>query len=89
MPYANRISGPSAPAAPTGTITLAPCPSHYNEPGFDSLDNKGTYYTYNLLSELDTEGEYYVNRTARLLYVWLPASPASPCAATVANPVKL
>ena len=78
VPYADRISGPSAPAAPTGTITLAPCPSHYNEPGFDSLDNKGTYYTYNLLSELDTEGEFYVNRTARLLYVWLPASPASP-----------
>jgi len=78
VPYANRVSGPATPAAPTGTITLAPCPSHYNEPGFDSLDNKGTYYTYNLLSELDTEGEYYVNRTARLLYVWLPASPASP-----------
>jgi hypothetical protein len=70
------------PAAPSPTLTLAPCPSHYQEPGFDALDNAGTYYTYNLLSELDVEGEYYVNRTSGMLYVWLPSSPASPFWAT-------
>lgn len=39
-PWPNRLSGPAAPSAPSPTLTLAPCPSHYNEPGFDSLDNK-------------------------------------------------
>jgi len=62
----------------SSTITLSPCPSHYNQPGFDSLDNKGTYYAYNLLSELDSEGEYYINRTSNMLYVWPPSGPSSP-----------
>ena len=44
--------------------------------------NKGTFYTYNLLAELDTEGEFYVNRTSNKLYVWLPAGAASPFWAT-------
>jgi len=30
-----------------------------------------------LLSELDEEGEYYINRTSGMLFVWLPAGPAS------------
>ena len=101
-PWANRESGPLGPMPPANTITLAPCPSHYQQvceresvqiphsssppfilciysvtlryntrcvyvwclqPGFDSLDDKGTYYAYNILAELDSEGEYYVNRT--------------------------
>jgi len=111
-PWPNRLSGPHAPSAPSPTLTLSPCPSHYNEPGFDALDDKGTcvsrlatgaargafcapltlpppspsspsrYYTYNILAELDVEGEYYINRTAGLLYVWLPSGPASPFWAT-------
>jgi len=36
--WPNRLSGPAAPAAPAPTLTLAPCPSHYNQPGYDSLD---------------------------------------------------
>lgn len=36
---------------------------------------RGNYfYTYNVLSELDREGEYYINRTSQKLYVWLPAA---------------
>ena len=59
------------------SITLSPCPSHYDQPGFDSLDNKGTFYVYNLLSELDSEGEYYINRTSKMMYVWPPSGPSS------------
>ena len=80
-PFQDRLSGPAAPQPPgptPGTLTLDPCPSHYNQPGFDALDDKGTYYSYNLLAELDTEGEYYINRTAMLLYVWLPNASSSP-----------
>ena len=44
--WPNRLSGPAsgAPAAPKlANITLNPCPSKYQQPGFDSLDNGGTY----------------------------------------------
>lgn len=40
--WPNRLSGPATPSAPSPTLTLAPCPSHYNEPGYDALDDKGT-----------------------------------------------
>ena len=57
-PFPNRVSGPLVPPPPppTCTITLEACPSLYNEPGFDGLDNAGTYYSYNILAELDQEG---------------------------------
>lgn len=59
MARPDRISGPIAPPpAPTCSITLEACPSLYAEPGFDSLDDAGTYYTYNVLAELDQEGEW-------------------------------
>ena len=35
------------------------------------------YYAYNLLSELDAPGEWYVDRDAGILYFWPPA-PVSP-----------
>lgn len=78
--FADRISGPlTAPQPPAACeITLEACPSLYAEPGFDSLDNAGTYYSYNVLAELDQEGEYYVNRTSGMLYVWPPSGSASP-----------
>ena len=72
LEWDDHVNAVSAVGA--GSITLAPCPSHYAQPGFDSLDNKGTFYVYNLLSELDTEGEYYVNRTSRMLYLWPPSA---------------
>jgi len=34
------------------------------------------YYAYNLLSELDTPGEWYLDREAGILYFWPPAPPA-------------
>lgn len=55
------------------SLSLTPCPSHYAAQGYDSLDNAGTYYAYNILAELDEPGEYYVNRTSMKAYVWLPA----------------
>lgn len=58
MARADRISGPlTPPMTPTCSITLEPCPSLYAEPGYDTLDNAGTFYAYNILAELDQEGE--------------------------------
>jgi|LSQX01.1.fsa_nt_gb hypothetical protein len=34
------------------------------------------YYAYNLLSEIDQPGEWYLDRTDGLLYFWPPQSPA-------------
>ncbi len=51
-------------------------------PSSPSPSSPSRYYTYNILAELDVEGEYYINRTAGLLYVWLPSGPASPFWAT-------
>ena len=76
--YPDRTSGPRSALPPEGaSITLVPCPSHYAEPGYDALDNKGGFYAYNLLSELDEEGEYTINRTSGMLYAWLPAAGSS------------
>ncbi len=49
----------------TGHITL----EHYSLYGYK--DN-GEYYFYNVLEELDAEGEYYIDRTNMLLYVYPP-----------------
>ena len=56
--FPNRISGPLAPPTPPllCQITLEACPSLYQEPGYDTLDNDGTFYSYNILAELDQEG---------------------------------
>ena len=78
LEWDDHVNPLSSVSLSSSTITLAPCPSHYNQPGFDSLDNKGTFYAYNLLSELDTEGEYYINRTSKMLYVWPPSGSSSP-----------
>jgi hypothetical protein len=38
----------------------------------------GQYYFYfNVLEELDTPGEYYINRTTGMLYFWPPSSISS------------
>jgi hypothetical protein len=59
------------------TVTLADCASAYAEPSDDGLDDKGTFYVYNVLAELDEEGEYYVNRSSGMLYVWLPSADSA------------
>jgi len=37
----------------------------------------GRFYAQNILEELDTPGEYYVNRSTGILYFWPPASLSS------------
>jgi hypothetical protein len=82
----DRQSGPvKPPSPPSQSFTLAPCPSHYDQPGYDVLDDKGTYYAYNLLYELDQEGEFYVNRTSGMLYFWPPATSSSAALSSTAN----
>jgi hypothetical protein len=54
------------PAA--STVTLAAPPAQYG------LGAARPYYAYNLLEELDTPGEYYLDRSSGILYYW-PATP--------------
>lgn len=42
---------------------------HANSYGYKE---KATYYLYNVLEELDAQGEYYIDRKNMLLYAWLP-----------------
>ncbi len=37
----------------------------------------GYYYAYNLLSELDAPGEWYLDRDSGILYFWPPSDPAN------------
>jgi hypothetical protein len=37
----------------------------------------GYYYAYNLLSELDTPGEWYLDRESGVLYFWPPKDPST------------
>jgi len=52
-------------------ISVEPAPRH--EFGFKSGH---WYYAYNLLSELDSPGEWYLDRQSRILYFWPPAAIA-------------
>lgn len=51
--------------ADTGIVEL----SHGNSYGYKE---NATYYLYNVLEELDVQGEYYIDRKNMLLYAWLP-----------------
>jgi len=53
------------------TLTLAPPPHHY---GYRAGQ---WYYAFNLLAELDSPGEWYVDRKANLLYFWPPGPGAA------------
>lgn len=61
--YNSMVSG-SINAA-TSTITLAECPQYGIKPGMP-------FYAFNLLSEVDTPGEYYLDRSTGDLYFWAP-----------------
>ncbi len=52
------------------TITLAQSPSA-------GLTSGAPWFVFNLLEELDTPGEYYIDRTNQILYLWPPANFAS------------
>ena len=45
------------------------------------------FYFYNVLAELDAEGEYFVDKTTATLY-WKPASPTAPAGAAGAAGVS-
>jgi len=60
---------PVASISPSSsTVTLASAPPQYG------LGAARPFYAYNLLEELDTPGEYYLDRTSGLLYYW-PTAP--------------
>ncbi len=49
------------------TITLETAPSN-------GLNKGQRYYYWNVLEELDTEGEYYIDRNTGILYFYPPSS---------------
>lgn len=50
----------------TKTVTLSDSPTY-------GLDAGMPYYAYNLLEEIDTPGEWYLNRDTGILYFWPPS----------------
>ncbi|MBO4898494.1 MAG: right-handed parallel beta-helix repeat-containing protein, partial [Clostridia bacterium] len=71
--FANTWADLSAPATVTanGTISLN-TPSYY---GADASSSR--FYIFNALSELDTAGEYYLDTTNGMLYIYKPENWAS------------
>lgn len=64
--YLYAVASVNASAA---TVTLSRC-NHYPV-GAQSAGS--IFYVYNVLSELDQPGEYVVNRSTGMLYVWPPS----------------
>ncbi len=50
----------------TNTLT-AKHPSYYG------VDDKGYFYAFDILEEIDTPGEYYIDRTTGMLYLYPPS----------------
>ncbi|XP_048247750.1 uncharacterized protein LOC124120284 [Haliotis rufescens] len=49
---------------------------HYNDATLAGFSHQGGYFrVFNMLSELDQPGEYYIDRSAAILYVW-PNTPS-------------
>ena len=53
--------------ASTRTVTLKQTPAY-------GVKTAHPYYAFNLLEEIDTPGEYYIDRVNGLLYFWAPSS---------------
>jgi parallel beta-helix repeat protein len=63
--------------ATSGAVTLA-MPHTYG------LAQRGKFFVRNVLSELDSEGEYWIDRGEGIVYAWLPAGAAeSECAVSL------
>ena len=66
------ISGGTPAARAVVPVVLgAPC----GDEGEDVYGDGAMVLLFNALAELDEPGEYYINRTAGVAYVWLPAAP--------------
>ena len=65
--------------AATGAVTLA-------RPHTYGLAKRGRFFMRNLLSELDREGEYWIDRAEGVVYAWLPeGAAAAECAISLAG----
>lgn len=69
---------PPAGSGSNGTLGLAPCVTAAFPPNYDTIEAGAYMYTYNLLPELDAEGEYVLDIPSNTLYVWPPSQAASP-----------
>lgn len=66
----------------TGSVRSALCPIYSSGEQVPLVG--GRFQAYNVLAELDTPGEYYLNRTSGMLYVY-PPPPAAAAASGVAR----
>lgn len=57
-------------------LTFGAC-ANVSQCAEETVENGNYFYVYNVLAELDTEGEYYINRSSSMLYAWLPPPPPS------------
>lgn len=58
------------------TITTSEAYSYGGSDGGMSMEQAIVYYAYNLLEEIDTPGEWYLDRTRGMLYFWPPTNPS-------------
>ena len=58
------------------------------KPIYGITPSRSRWYALNLLSELDTPGEYYIDRTAGRLYFWPPSPGKSAVVSTTGSLIK-
>jgi hypothetical protein len=69
--WADFAMAGSSIATNASTITLAAAPRSYG------IRSGQPWFAFDLLEEMDTPGEYYIDRLQKMLYLWPPASFAS------------
>lgn len=70
-----QVTALNATAGANGSMTLGPCGNM--SVGETNMGSGQSFFAYNLLSELDLQGEYTLNLTSQTMYAWLPPLNAS------------